>query len=330
MKKEIPLIGLSIIFGILVGWSEEVIPHLDLNQWNIVNIPFATILFSLFVVLLLISISDNFGIDILIIFLYTLSYIGIKLFLHFYTIYSILTDQRVALLMILVFFSIVSAIFLSIGRNFVLRNKQNILQLHRRGGVGLAFPIIFFLFALLTASIITVSESNVLVVLPHYLTYLELLIVLSLLLAIFSFNEISGFLIGFSSICIYFLLGKLIEVNFDFSSIFATDKYFLAVVLLYAVVFGLSTLLIAMSSRIFANSMIYGRLVKNELIPAAKKPIINKKEKEPTKTFSKPKAKIIEVEKSSNKSSSISKGNKEVVPKPSNLEKQDLSQDMKK
>ncbi len=335
MRKKISLVSLSIIFGVLVGWGEEVIPRFNLNQWNIVNIPFATILISLFIVLLLVSISNNFGIDILIIFLYSLSYIGIKLFLRFYTVYSALTIQRIVFFIILAFFSIISAIFLSIGRNFILRNKQKISKLHKRGGIGLAFPVIFFLFVLLVASIITVSESNVLIVLPYYLTYLELLIVLSFLLAIFSFNEISGFLIGFSSICIYFLLGKLIETNFNFSSILTTDRYFVIVVLSYAVIFGLSTLLIAMSSRIFVNSMIYKGLIKGELASVVKKHIINKKEKKPAETVPKPKAKkIIEKEKISDKSTDVlktpKKDNKEAAPKPSDLEKKEFSQDTTK
>ncbi len=264
MKKGISLIGLSIIFGILLGWGEEAIPLLNLGEWSIINIPFVALLFSLFLVFLFISLSKNFIVGTTVTVLYIASFLGIKLFLRFYTAYSLFSQDRIIFLVILLFFSVVSIIFLSVGRGYIERHTREVSKVRGKARIDLAFPIIFFLFALLISSITVVIEGNAILELPLFLNFLTVVVVLASLLTIFSFNEISGFFIGFFSISIYFLLSRFVNNGFDVQNIMVFEKVFFSVVLLYSVVFGLFTLLLGRSSRIFLFSILCKRAIQQE------------------------------------------------------------------
>ncbi len=264
MKKGISLIGLSIIFGILLGWGEEAIPLLNLSEWSIIDISFAALLLSLFLVLLFISLSKNFIVGITATVLYAVSFLGIKLFLRFHTAYSLFSQDRIIFLGILLFFSVVSIVLLSVGRDYIARHAKEVSNVKRKARIDLAFPVIFFLFALLISSITVVLEGNAILELPSPLNFLIVVIILSSLLAIFSFNEISGFFIGFFSVFIYFLLSRLVNNGFDVQSIMVFEKVFFSVVLLYSAVFGLFTLLLGRSSRIFLFSILCKRAIQQE------------------------------------------------------------------
>lgn len=264
MKKGISLIGLSIIFGILFGWGEEAIPFLNLGEWNIVDIPFAAFLLSLFLVLLFISLSKNFIVGTTAAVLYAASFLGIKLFLRFHTAYSLFSQDRIVFLAILLFFSVVSIVFLSVGRDYIARHVKEVSNVKGKARIDLAFPIIFFLFALLISSITVVLEGNAIIMLPPFLNFLTVVVILASLLTIFSFNEISGFFIGFFSISIYFLLSRFVNNGFDVQSIMVFEKVFFSVVLLYSAVFGLFTLLLGRSSRIFLFSILCKRAIQQE------------------------------------------------------------------
>jgi len=264
MKKGISLIGLSIIFGTLLGWGEEAIPLLNLGEWNIIDIPFATFLLSLFLVLLFISLSKDFIVGITTTVLYVASFLSIKLFLRFHTIYSLFSQDRIIFLSILLFFSVVSIVFLNVGRDYITRHAEEISNVKRKARIDLAFPVIFFLFALLTSSIAVVVEGNAILELPFFLNFLTVIVMIASLLTILSFNEISGFFIGLFSISIYFLLSRLVNNSFDVQSIMVFEKPFFSVVLLYSVVFGLFTLLLGRSSRIFLFSILCKEAIQQE------------------------------------------------------------------
>lgn len=264
MKKGISLIGLSIIFGTLLGWGEEAIPFLNLGEWNIVDIPFAAFLLSLFLVLLFISLSKNFIVGTTAAVLYAASFLGIKLFLRFHTAYSLFSQDRIVFLAILLFFSVVSIVFLSVGRDYIARHVKEVSNVKGKARIDLAFPIIFFLFAFLISSITVVLEGNAIIMLPPFLNFLTVVVILASLLTIFSFNEISGFFIGFFSISIYFLLSRFVNNGFDVQSIMVFEKVFFSVVLLYSAVFGLFTLLLGRSSRIFLFSILCKRAIQQE------------------------------------------------------------------
>lgn len=264
MKKGISLIGFSIIFGTLLGWGEEAIPLLNLGEWNIIDISFAVLLLSLFLVLLFISLSKNFIVGITVAVLYVASFLGIKLFLRFHTTYSLFSQDRIIFLAILLFFSVVSTVFLSVGRDYIARHTREVSKVRGKARIDLAFPIIFFLFALLISSITVVLEGNAILKLPPFLNFLTVVVILASLLTIFSFNEISGFFIGFFSISIYFLLSKLVNSGFDVQSIMVFEKVFFSIVLLYSAVFGLFALLLGRSSRIFLFSILCKRAIQQE------------------------------------------------------------------
>ncbi|MEA3312989.1 MAG: hypothetical protein U9Q18_01260 [Caldisericota bacterium] len=281
MKKGISLIGFSIIFGTLLGWGEEAIPLLNLGEWNIIDIPFAALLFSLFLVLLFISLSKNFIVGITTTVLYVASFLGIKLFLRFHTAYSLFSQDRIIFLVILLFFSVVSIVFLSVGRDYIERHAKEISGVTGKARIDLAFPVIFFLFALLISSMTVVLEGNAILELPLFLNFLTVVVILASLLTIFSFNEISGFFIGFFSISIYFLLSRFVNNGFDVQNIMVFERVFFSIVLLYSTVFGLFTLLLGRSSRIFLFSILCKRAIQQEnaiVLPSVEEELHNTEE----------------------------------------------------
>jgi len=153
---------------------------------------------------------------------------------------------------------------LSVGRGYIERHTREVSKVRGKARIDLAFPIIFFLFALLISSITVVIEGNAILELPLFLNFLTVVVVLASLLTIFSFNEISGFFIGFFSISIYFLLSRFVNNGFDVQNIMVFEKVFFSVVLLYSVVFGLFTLLLGRSSRIFLFSILCKRAIQQE------------------------------------------------------------------
>ncbi len=248
MKRAIPIVSLSIIFGVTVSFMEGVSPSFNLNTFNIINFKLLSMLLSIFIVLLLILFSKNIFTAILSFFVYAFSFMAFMLYAkipfghEFYVRMSII-----------VFIGMFSAIVLFLGRDTRLQNKTPGLKVKR----DIAFPIIFFLASILISmAILLFEQKNLYNFIPTFFySYLYFLIAISAIVSFFSFNEISGFLIGSFSVLIYFLMNRLIINSFNIYFLLNAERSFALVVLIYVVLFGICTSILAHSSALLLNGI---------------------------------------------------------------------------
>jgi len=257
-SKPVAIISLSFIFGMIFGWLEEISLSLYIPIINIINFYILTFLISLLVLLILISISDNFILSISSVVVYGVSYIFIKIFLLHQTISYVFTTDRIVSLSIIFFFSFVEAVFTGYYKVLKNRYRDKIDSIKLRKDV--AFPIIILLLSIVFSSIF--------VLLDRYISFLQLpfnniyvFLFAVLLLSLSSMNEISGFFIGFFSLSIYFLLLGLISIDFNLAKVSQDSRIIYTIELFYSTLFAISSFLISRSSRLFIKGILSVRKI---------------------------------------------------------------------
>jgi len=250
MKRFIPVISIGIILGVLVSFGEGVISSLNLYDFNAINFNFLVLILSILITLFLVLFSDNLITAILSVFLYAVFFLLFKVYARITLSYELYV--RIGLTL---FSGILSALLIFPGKYMIKKYKAKGMKFRR----NIAFPVIFFLASILVSMAIVLFEQKDLYgFIPLYFySYLYFLIFLSSLAAFLSVNEISGFLIGFCSIPIYFLMTRLIGNNFDFSMIFNLERVFLMIIAAYSIIFGLSTLLMGHSSAVLLKGFVF-------------------------------------------------------------------------
>lgn len=251
MKKSIPVIGISIISGVLISWLEKALSFSNLNSFNAVNIKLSFFLISLLAVLLIVYLSSNLFNAILSIVLYEGSFIMMRLYVGDSFGYELYVRFTITVLS-----ALIVAVFLYAGKTMLNRNINK-----AKSKANIAFPLIFFFASVLFAATVILLEQNVILFgIPRiFYSYLYFLIVGSILFAFLSFNEISGFLIGFFSISVYFLMMTLIKSNFDFRSFVFLEREFGILIVFYSLILAFSTALIGGSSRVFVRGLVCSR-----------------------------------------------------------------------
>ena len=256
MKKFVPFVSLSIIFGVLIAWGEGVLPLLDFKSFNMVDFAFISLLFSLLVVLLLVVFSGNFINALFSIIFYTGAYLGTK----FYFGYQISLEVYVYSAILLVS-GLLSGILLYTGRHILkVYSTRGKLRIKK----DIAIPIIFFLVSILFSAFVVLAEQRAMypMLLKYFYSYLYLLVGLSIIIAVLSFNEVSGFLIGFFALPIYFLMNRAIANDFNLSFLVYNEKNFLILVSIYSLLLAISTLIMGYSGRVFINGIKISRMVR--------------------------------------------------------------------
>jgi len=257
-SKPVAIISLSFIFGMIFGWLEEISLSLYIPIINIINFYILTFLISLLVLLILISISDNFILSISSVVVYGVSYIFIKIFLLHQTISYVFTTDRIVSLSIIFFFSFVEAVFTGYYKVLKNRYRDKIDSIKLRKDV--AFPIIILLLSIVFSSIFVLLDRNIsFLQLPFNNIYVFLFAVL--LLSLSSMNEISGFFIGFFSLSIYFLLLGLISIDFNLAKVSQDSRIIYTIELFYSTLFAISSFLISRSSRLFIKGILSVRKI---------------------------------------------------------------------
>jgi hypothetical protein len=248
MKRVIPISGISIVLGLLFGWLEEVLSSSNLGNFNFISAHLTFFLIALLALLILIYFSGNLFTSILSIVILVCSicavtiYLGVGMNYELYVCFIIISTS-----------GFITALLRYLGKKMGEKVKSN-----RKEKIDIAFPLIFLFVSILFAAIVVLIEQNL--VLFHiskiFYSYLYFLIVCSLVFSFLSFNEISGLLIGFFSISIYFLMMRLIGNNFDFRFLFSSDRNFVIAVGIYSVLFAFSTMLTAGSGRTFVKGFV--------------------------------------------------------------------------
>ncbi|PIV56265.1 MAG: hypothetical protein COS15_01935 [Caldiserica bacterium CG02_land_8_20_14_3_00_36_38] len=257
-SKPVAIISLSFIFGMIFGWLEEISLSLYIPIINIINFYILTFLISLLVLLILISISDNFILSISSVVVYGVSYIFIKIFLLHQTISYVFTTDRIVSLSIIFFFSFVEAVFTGYYKVLKNRYRDKIDSIKLRK--DFAFPIIILLLSIVFSSIFVLLDRNIsFLQLPFNNIYVFLFAVL--LLSLSSMNEISGFFIGFFSLSIYFLLLGLISIDFNLAKVSQDSRIIYTIELFYSTLFAISSFLISRSSRLFIKGILSVRKI---------------------------------------------------------------------
>jgi hypothetical protein len=257
-NKRIIIISLSLILGMIFGWLEEISLSLYIPIINIINFYILTFLISLLVLLILISISDNFILCVLSIVAYFATYILIKVILIHQSFASIFSLDRIASLSVILIFSLIEAIFISYFRVFQNRHRDKIDSIKLRK--DFAFPIIILLLSIVFSSIFVLLDRNIsFLKLPFNNIYVFLFAVL--LLSLSSMNEISGFFIGFFSLSIYFLLLGLISIDFNLAKVSQDSRIIYTIELFYSILFAISCFLISRSSRLFIKGILSVRKI---------------------------------------------------------------------
>ena len=257
-NKRIIIISLSLILGMIFGWLEEISLSLYIPIINIINFYILTFLISLLVLLILISISDNFILCVLSIVAYFAPYILVKVILIHQSFASIFSLDRIASLSVILIFSLIEAIFISYFRVFQNRHRDKIDSIKLRK--DFAFPIIILLLSIVFSSIFVLLDRNIsFLQLPFNNIYVFLFAVL--LLSLSSMNEISGFFIGFFSLSIYFLLLGLISIDFNLAKVSQDSRIIYTIELFYSILFAISCFLISRSSRLFIKGILSVRKI---------------------------------------------------------------------
>jgi hypothetical protein len=257
-NKRIIIISLSLILGMIFGWLEEISLSLYIPIINIINFYILTFLISLLVLLILISISDNFILCVLSIVAYFATYILAKVILIHQSFASIFSLDRIASLSVILIFSLIEAIFISYFRVFQNRHRDKIDSIKLRK--DFAFPIIILLLSIVFSSIFVLLDRNIsFLQLPFNNIYVFLFAVL--LLSLSSMNEISGFFIGFFSLSIYFLLLGLISIDFNLAKVSQDSRIIYTIELFYSILFAISCFLISRSSRLFIKGILSVRKI---------------------------------------------------------------------
>lgn len=269
-NKRIAIIFLSLIFGMIFGWLEDISSSLYVPVLNIINFNVLTFLISLLVILILISISDNLLLSISSAVLYILSYSLVKLFLLHQSLTLIFTADRIASLSTVLFFSLLEAVFTGYYKALQnkYKNKLDSIQLRR----DIAFPIIIFLLSIVFSSIFVLLDRNIsFLKLPFDNIYIFFITVL--LLSLSSMNEISGFFIGFFSLSIYFLLLGLISIDFNLAKVSQDSRIIYTIDMFYSALFAISSSLVSRSSRLFIKGVL--SIIKTKIAhPEGEKQII--------------------------------------------------------
>ena len=257
-NKRIIIISLSLILGMIFGWLEEISLSLYIPIINIINFYILTFLISLLVLLILISISDNFILCVLSIVAYFAPYILVKVILIHQSFASIFSLDRIASLSVILIFSLIEAIFISYFRVFQNRHRDKIDSIKLRK--DFAFPIIILLLSIVFSSIFVLLDRNIsFLKLPFNNIYVFLFAIL--LFSAFSMNEISGFFIGFFSLSIYFLLLGLISIDFNLAKVSQDSRIIYTIELFYSTLFAISSFLISRSSRLFIKGILSVRKI---------------------------------------------------------------------
>jgi len=257
-NKRVIIISLSLILGMIFGWLEEISLSLYVPIINIINFYILTFLISLLVLLILISISDNFILCVLSIVAYFAPYILVKVILIHQSFASIFSLDRIASLSVILIFSLIEAIFISYFRVFQNRHRDKIDSIKLRK--DFAFPIIILLLSIVFSSIFVLLDRNIsFLQLPFNNIYVFLFAVL--LLSLSSMNEISGFFIGFFSLSIYFLLLGLISIDFNLAKVSQDSRIIYTIELFYSILFAISCFLISRSSRLFIKGILSVRKI---------------------------------------------------------------------
>jgi len=257
-NKRVIIISLSLILGMIFGWLEEISLSLYIPIINIINFYILTFLISLLVLLILISISDNFILCVLSIVAYFAPYILVKVILIHQSFASIFSLDRIASLSVILIFSLIEAIFISYFRVFQNRHRDKIDSIKLRK--DFAFPIIILLLSIVFSSIFVLLDRNIsFLKLPFNNIYVFLFAVL--LLSLSSMNEISGFFIGFFSLSIYFLLLGLISIDFNLAKVSQDSRIIYTIELFYSILFAISCFLISRSSRLFIKGILSVRKI---------------------------------------------------------------------
>ncbi len=300
MKRVIPIVSLSIIFGVTVSFMEGVSPSFNLNTFNIINFKLLPMLLSIFIVLLLILFSQNIFTAILSLFVYAFSFMAFMLYVKIPFGYEFYVRMS-----IIVFIGIFSAIVLFLGRGMRLQNRTPGLKAKR----DIAFPIIFFLASILISmAIVLFEQRNFYSFIPTFFySYLYFLIAISAIASFFSFNEVSGFLIGSFSVLIYFLMNRLIINSFNIYFLLNAERSFALVVLIYAVLFGIGTSILAHSSALLLNGIALRRasFKMSTVITSDEKPMRNAQKEISKNNTLKPKDNLKTPDESSPKKDSL-------------------------
>lgn len=257
-NKRVIIISLSLILGMIFGWLEEISLSLYIPIINIINFYILTFLISLLVLLILISISDNFILCVLSIVAYFAPYILVKVILIHQSFASIFSLDRIASLSVILIFSLIEAIFISYFRVFQNRHRDKIDSIKLRK--DFAFPIIILLLSIVFSSIFVLLDRNIsFLKLPFNNIHVFLFAIL--LFSAFSMNEISGFFIGFFSLSIYFLLLGLISIDFNLAKVSQDSRIIYTIELFYSILFAISSFLISRSSRLFIKGILSVRKI---------------------------------------------------------------------
>lgn len=257
-NKRVIIISLSLILGMIFGWLEEISLSLYIPIINIINFYILTFLISLLVLLILISISDNFILSISSVVVYGVSYIFIKIFLLHQIISYVFTTDRIVSLSIISFFSFVEAVFTGYYKVLKNRHRDKIDSIKLRK--DFAFPIVILLLSIVFSSIFVLLDRNIsFLQLPFNNIYVFLFVIL--LFSAFSMNEISGFFIGFFSLSIYFLLLGLISIDFNLAKVSQGSRIIYTIELFYSTLFAISSFLISRSSRLFIKGILSVRKI---------------------------------------------------------------------
>ena len=258
-NKRVAIIFLSLIFGMIAGWLEEISSILYIPFINAIDPAILTFLISLLIILIMISISDNFILGISSILAYFTSYIVVKVILLQKSFTSVFTIDRVATLSVILFFSLIEVIFVDYYKVLQSRYKSKLNSIRLRNNI--AFPVVVLLLSIVLSSIFVLLDQNIFfLALPFNNIYIFLFAVL--LLSIFSMNEISGFFIGFFSLSVYFLLLSLISVDFNLSKISRDSRIVYTIYLFYSTLFAISSFLISRSSRLFIKGILSIRRIE--------------------------------------------------------------------
>ncbi len=268
MRKFVPFVALSIIFGVLISWGEGVLPLLNWGHFNAISFTFLSLLLSLLVVLLLVTFSGNFINALFSLVCYIIAYLGTKLYFG----YPINLEVYV-LSGILLVSGILASLLLYIGRHLLNRSSNKKWRIKK----DIAMPVIFFLVSILFSAFVVLAEQRAMypVLLNYFYSYLYFLVGVTLIIAVLSFSEVSGFLIGFFSIPIYFLMNRMIANNFDVLFLIYNEKNFFILVGLYSLLFAISTLIMGHTGKVFTNGIAISRMVRFNS-DTAKKPLSGK------------------------------------------------------
>lgn len=267
-KKAITIISLCIITGILSGWLEEINSNFYIPLMSLYDSSILFFLISIFLTTLFVTLSHNITLSIASFLTYLLSYNIVKIVFGYKDIASLLTVERLLTTGIIIVFTLTEAIFLYFSSRINDRYREKIKEVRLQGDV--AFPIVVFLLSIVLSSIFTLLDQRLFFSSIPVNSFF-ILSCIALLCSVCSLNEISGFFIGIFAPFIYFLLSNLITSNFQIVQSFEEGRQFYFVAITYSILFSLSTLLVARSSRQFVDSLLLRRaILKKETLVKAK------------------------------------------------------------